>query len=47
MNREKTNELVRDAIAVNNFTEKAPSKHAETKRHRVTELTARHRIIFK
>ena len=47
MNSEKTNELVRDAIAANNFTEKAPSKHAETMRRIVTELTARHHILFK
>ena len=47
MNSEKTNELLRDAIAVNNFTEKAPSKHAGTMRRIVTELTARHHILFK
>ena len=38
---------MRDAIAVNNFTEKAPCKHAETMRRVVTELTARHHILFK
>ena len=38
---------MRDAIAVNNFTEKAPSKHAETMRRIVTELAARHHILFK
>ena len=38
---------MRDAIAVNNFTEKAPSKHAETMRRIVTELTTRHHILFK
>ena len=47
MNSDKTNELVRDVIAVNIFTEKAPSKHAETMRRIVTELTTRHHILFK
>ena len=47
MNSEKINELVRDAIAVNNFTEKAPSKHAEKIRRIVTELAAKHHILFK
>ena len=47
MNCEKTNELVRDAIAVNNFMEKMPSKHAETMRRIVTKLAARHHILFK
>ena len=37
INSDKTNELVRDAIAGNNFTEKAPCKHAETMRRIVTE----------
>ena len=46
-NSEKTKKLVRDAIAGNNCTEKAPSKHAETMRRIVTELTARHHILFK
>ena len=40
MNSDKTNELVRDVIAVNIFEKKAPSKHTETMRHTVIELTA-------
>ena len=46
MNSEKTNELVCDVIAANIFTEKAPSKLAETMRRIVTELTARSSYSF-
>ena len=46
MNSEKTNELVCDIIAANIFTEKAPSKIAETMRRNVTELTARTSYSF-